>query len=229
MNEMLRLVTETYKPPKSGFPGRLNSSGCQGLVRAIRSNLLTETADLDMNNAQPRCVVWACKQFGIPAPHFEYYVNHRDEPDGMLQRIMHEMDVSKGKAKQLVIITLTDSKQLRAKSPYLKKLDAEAKEIQVALMSRPELQWILSYCKADNQAGSFMSHLYHFIECKLLMRVCAMLYEEYNLDVAALVFDGLNLADKTKHGDQAILDRAHAVCERGGRTGHQHAMGVERA
>ena len=53
------IVTETYNPPKSGFPGRLNSSGCQGLVRALRSNFLKDTADLDMNNAQPRVVVWA--------------------------------------------------------------------------------------------------------------------------------------------------------------------------
>jgi hypothetical protein len=207
------VVTETYRPPKSGFPGRLHSSGAQGLVRAIRSNLLNETADLDMNNAQPRCVVWACKQFDIPAPLFEHYVKNRDGDNGMLQRIMDENGVSKGRAKQLVIITLTDSKKMRTSNEYLKKLDAEAKEIQAALMSRPKLQWIMRYCKADNRPGSFMSHFYHFIECKLLMRVHRMLMDEFSLKTAALVFDGLNIADKTKHGDQAILDRARAVCE----------------
>ena len=207
------IVTETYNPPRSGFPGRLHSNGCQGLVRALRSNFLKETADLDMNNAQPRVVVWACKQFGIPVPQFEHYINNRDGPNGMQQRIMDEAGVSNGKAKQLVIVALTDNKKVRTSSPYLKKLDVEAKEIQNALMAKPELQWILPYCKEDNKAGSFMSHLHFFVESKLLNRVHCMLVNEFKLAVAALVFDGLNIADKSKHGDQAILDRARAVCE----------------
>jgi hypothetical protein len=204
------IVTETYRPPKSGFPGRLQSPGCQGLVRALRSNFLKDTADLDMNNAQPRCVVWACKEFGIPCAQFAFYVARRDD---MVSRIMDELGVSKAKAKQLVIITLTYSKKLRTRSVYLKKLDDEAKEIQTALMARQELQWILAYCKEDNRAGSFMAHLYHFIECKLLLRVYRMFVEEIGIGVAALVFDGLNVKDKSKHGNQAILDRARAVCE----------------
>lgn len=208
------VVTECYRPPKSGFPGRLNSAGCQGLVRAIRSNLLKETADLDMNNAMPRCIVWWCKQFGVPATRWKHYVDHRDGPDGMLQRVVDETGVSKGMAKQQAIIFLTDGRACRtSRSPYLKKLDAEAKAIQAALMARPELRWILPYCKRDNREGSFMSHLYHFIENRLLMRVHRMLVEERRVAVAALVFDGLNVMDKSKHGDQAILDRAHAVCE----------------
>ena len=208
------IVTETYRPPmKSGFPGRLNSSGCQGLVRALRSNILKDTADLDMNNAQPRVVVWACKQWRIPCPQFEFYINNRDGLNGMLQRIMDETSLSKGKAKQSPIITLTSRKKLRTSSPYLKNLDAEAKEIQKALMARVELQWILPSCKDDNKAGSFMSHLYFFIESQLLMRVYRMLVDEFGLSVALLVFDGLNITDKSKHGDQAILDRARAVCE----------------
>ena len=208
------VVTESYYPPKSGFPGRLNSpGGCQGLVRAVRSNLLKETADLDMNSAMQRAIVWACKQFGILVGQFEFYIHNRDGPNGMLQRIMDEHNVSKGKAKQLGIMTLTSSEKLRTRSAYLKKLDVEAKEMQAALMVRPELQWILPYCKEDNRAGSFMCHLYHFIECKLLMRVCDMLVNEMGIAVAALVFDGLNVADKSKHGDQAILDRARAACE----------------
>ena len=40
-----------------------------------------------------------------------------------------------------------------------------------------------------------------------------MLVDEFGVDVAAIVFDGLNIADKSKHGNQQILDRASAVCE----------------
>ena len=208
------VVTEIYRSPRSGFPGRLHSSsGCQGLVRALRSNLLKETADIDMNCGMPRCILWACKHFDILVPQLEFYIENRNGSDGMSQRIMDEAGVSKGKAKQLFIMTLTNGKKLRTSSTYLKKVDAENKETQVALMSRPELKWILPYCKADNRAGSFMSYLYYYIECKLLVRVHRMFTEEINLPVATLLFDGMNVADQSKHGDQVILDRASAVCE----------------
>ena len=207
------VVAETYRPPRSGFPGRLSSPGCQGLIRALRSNFLRETADLDMNNAQSRCIVWLCRQFGIAAPLFEEYVANRDGELGMLQRIVEGVRVPKGKAKQLVIITLTSNTPIGTRCAYLHKLDVEAKQIQRALMKRPELQWILPFCKKDNVAGSFVSHLYHFIECKLLLRVQGMLVNEFRISVAALDFDGLNVDDKSWHDNQAVLDRARDVCE----------------
>ena len=47
-------VKETYSQTHNGFPGRMYSAnGCQGLVRAVRSNLLKETLDMDMVNGQP--------------------------------------------------------------------------------------------------------------------------------------------------------------------------------
>ena len=205
------IVTETYSQPKSGFPGRYyNSNGCQTLVRAVRSNVLKETADVDMNNGQPRCIVYTCKVFGFAAPQWNYYINNRPE---VIRQIMEDDGVSKGKAKQRVIITLTDCKKLRTKSAFLKELDSEAKEIQKRLMAVPALQWILPFCKEDNKAGSFMSQLYHFIECKLLMCVRQMLVDEFDLDIAALVHDGLNITDKSNHDREDILKRARDICE----------------
>jgi len=206
------IVTEIYKSPKSGYPGRLYSgSGCQSLVRAIRSNILEETADLDMNNAMPRCVVWVSSQFKIHCPQFAHYVENRDV---VLQSIAEEANVSKVKAKQLLIMSLTTSTFLKTRSGQLRKLDYEAKEIQKQLMCRPELQWILPFCKdQENKPGSFMALFYNFIECKLLMRVSTMLVDQLGIDVSTFIFDGLNIADKTKHGNQEILDRASAACE----------------
>ena len=207
------IVTEKYASPKNGFPGRLYSPGCQGLCRPVRSNLLSETADMDMSMAMPRILLWVCSQFSIHSPHLEYFVAHRDGPGGMLQRLMDEMNVTKAKAKQLSNIPWTMGESMRTSNKYLKAMDKEAKSVQQALMARPELQWIIPLCKEGNRPGSFISHLFHWIECKLLVRVYRMLIDELKIPVAALVFDGLNLADKTKYGDQTILDRAHAVCE----------------
>ena len=47
-------VTEQYAPAKNGFPGRLMSSGLQGLQGQIRANLLAETADIDMRRRGTR-------------------------------------------------------------------------------------------------------------------------------------------------------------------------------
>lgn len=52
-------------------------------------------------------------------------------------------------------------------SPDFKKLDKEAKEVQQKLIQVPELQWIKPFCKEDNRRGSFISHLFQWIECKL--------------------------------------------------------------
>ena len=206
------VVTETYRSSK-GFPGRLYSSnGCQGLVRAVRSNMLSETADADMRNGQPTVVVYTCRNLdAIKTPTFEDYVENRDN---RLPQIMKEAGVSKGKAKQLVIMTLTSEKLLKTRSAYLNKLDHEAKRIQVALMARPDLQWILPFCKnPENIAGSFMSLLYQFVENKLLMCCFDMLTKD-GIGVSALVFDGMNLTDGRHHGDEELLDRLHNACER---------------
>ena len=98
------VVTEKYSPPKSGFPGRLHSAGCQGQVRAIRSNVLEETSDLDMKSSMPKSIGWTCSEFGVLTPWLTYYINNTD---AALAQIMEDMRVSRGKAKQLVITMLT--------------------------------------------------------------------------------------------------------------------------
>eukprot|EP00966_Prymnesium_polylepis_P158562 3665374-Prymnesium_polylepis.1 len=148
---------------------------------------------MDMSMAMPRILLWACRQFQIPTPQLQYFVAHRDGPGGMLQRLMDESNVTKARAKQLTNIPWTMGESMRTSNQYLKSIDKEAKSVQQALMARPELLWILPYCKEANPT-------------------CTRI-PELKIPVAALVFDGLNIADKTKHGDQTILDRAHAVCE----------------
>ena len=58
-----------------------------------------------------------------------------------------------------------------------------------------------------------MSRLYHFAERKLLACVCDML-ERDGIRIAALVFDGTNIADKSQHGNQTILDNARDACDK---------------
>ena len=207
-------VTEQYSPAKNGFPGRLTSAGLQGLQGQIRANLLADTADIDMSMCMHRILLWVCKQFGIDTPQLENYIRYRDGPDGMLQRVMDEANVDKAKAKELCTMAYTSAKPINVPmSPYFKGIDKEAKTIQKELMQLPVLQWIVPSCKEDNRPGSFIAHLFQWIECKLVVPVSQLVSAEFNTPIAALVFDGFNVANGSLHGEQAVLDRAHAACE----------------
>ena len=65
--------------------------------------------------------------------------------------------------------------------------------LQKELMKKKK-KWILDYCKDDNKPGSFIAHLYQFIEAKLINAVQKML-ERKGHKVAALV-----LTASTRHG-----------------------------
>ena len=212
------IVAVECRPSANGFPGRLYSK-LAGLCGPIRANLLEESADIDMSMAQLRIVRWVCNHCPsqqMPTPMLDYLIANRDGDNGMIRRLMDETGCSKGKAKSEYIAAFNSGKpRNHIKSDFYKKVDTEAKEIQRFLMARPELQWILQYCKDGDGgiAGSFMAHLFHWVECKLLAAVSGVISAEFSVAIAALVFDGFNIADASLHGNQAVLDRAHSVCE----------------
>ena len=88
------------------------------------------------------------------------------------------------------------------KGDFYQKFDTEAKMIQEKLMARDELKWIMPYCgdANNNEPGSFIAHLYQFIEGKLVLAVSSAIRDEFNAKIAAIIFDGFNIADKSLHG-----------------------------
>ena len=207
------VLEEWYRPPANGFPGSLHSaSGLAKCVGAVRSNFLQETADMDMSSAQNRCVRFWCHFFDIPCKELDHILKHYNGRECVLQRLQDEMGVTKAKAKSLIIMAWTTGSPLRTSNRALQKIDKEAKLAQTRLISQTKLKFILPYTKSCNRAGSFISQLYHFTVSKLLLRVKRM-FEDDGIAVAALVFDGLNIADKSLHGDKTILFRAKAACD----------------
>ena len=209
------VIKELYEPPSSGFPGRLyNHKGAQSLYRPLRAHILAETADLDQSCAMQRILLWTCKQFGLFAPYLGQYVEQRDEK---LLRAMQTLSITRSAAKQRFQIAWTSCKRLRGAKDddFLRLYDEEAKRLQGKLVQIDALQWILPFCDEanGNLAGSFIAHVFQFVESRLT----ACVYEELQregFEVAALIFDGLHLADGALFGSPAILDRAHAACER---------------
>ena len=85
----------------------------------------------------------------------------------MLQYVMDNANVTKGKAKELYTMAYTSARPINVPNcPRFKQLDKEAKEIQQQLMRVPQLHWMLPFCKEDNRPGSFVAHLFQWIECK---------------------------------------------------------------
>ena len=67
----------------------------------------------------------------------------------MLQRLSDEFSVTLAEAKNLFTIAYTTANRVRINgdSSYFANFDTEAKRVQIALMWRPELSWILPGCK----------------------------------------------------------------------------------
>ena len=199
-------VFERVQPSMSGFPARFYSMVAQ-LWRPIRANVLEHTADMDMSIAMQRSIRWVCLLFDKECGALTHYVEHRPE---VLQKFMDDMGHTRERAKEAFQIPLTNSQPMRGvKNEFHKRYDAECKRIQQELMKVPELQWMLPHCKESNRAGSFISHLYQFIESKLLMAVAS----RAAAPVFGYIYDGLNLADKSLFDTQPPLDEARNICE----------------
>lgn len=199
-------VFERVQPSMSGFPARFYSLVAK-LYRPVRANVLENTADMDMSIAMQRCISWVCNVFDVECGVLTYYIDHRED---VLQQYMDDTGHARHRAKEAFQIPLTWSQTMRGvKNDFHKRYEAERKRIQQALMKVPELQWMLGHCKEDNRVGSFISHLYQFIESKLVMAVAS----RSPSPVHGYIFDGLNLADKSLFGTQPPLDEAHAICE----------------
>jgi hypothetical protein len=162
---------------------------------------------MDMSIAMQRSIRWVCVLFDVECGALTYYIEHRAE---VLQKYMDDMGHTRERAKEAFQIPLTWSQPMRGvRNEFHRRYDAECKRIQQELMNVPELQWMLEHCKEDNRAGSFISHLYQFVESKLVMAVAS----RTTSPVYGYIYDGLNLADKSLFETQPPLDEARAICE----------------
>jgi hypothetical protein len=205
-------LRETYEPQRDGFPGRLYArNGVQTLMSAFRSTLLESTADVDMSMAMHRVLKLVCNNFDIPSPVLDEYIQGRD---GRLQELMDASGMSKDKAKQLFTQIWTNCNYYNQykRHEFLMRSDKEAKEVQKQLMEVDELKWILPSCKEKNRPGSFIAHLYQWIESKLVLCAHNKLVENGH-EVATIIFDGMNLVNGKLDGDKPILALLQDACE----------------
>jgi len=186
----------TYKYSKNRKDGRMfGINSIQGVNGFVRNFLLddNEFKDLDIINAHPVFALNICKEHDIACPYLSDYVNNRSK---ILEDIMEVEDITKGEAKEKVLIMMNShNKKIPTKYKWLKGFKNEMYEIRENLIKIDDFQYILKYIDeedANNLEGKFFNHILCIEENKvlqLLIKKC----EKMNLKIFSLMFDGLVL------------------------------------
>jgi hypothetical protein len=186
----------TYRYSKNRKDGRMfGINSIQGVNGFVRNFLLddNEFKDVDIINAHPTILLNVCKEHDIACPYLSDYVNNRSK---ILEDIMEAEDITKGEAKEKVLIMMNShNKKIPTKYKWLKGFKNEMYEIRENLIKIDDFQHILKYIDeedANNLEGKFLNHILCIEENKIL-QILINKCEKLNLKIFALMFDGLVL------------------------------------
>jgi hypothetical protein len=186
----------TYRYSKNRKDGRMfGINSIQGVNGFVRNFLLddNEFKDVDVINAHPTILLNICKEHDIACPYLSDYVNNRSK---ILEDIMECEDITKGEAKEKVLIMMNShNKKIPTKYKWLKGFKNEMYEIRENLIKIDDFQYILKYIDeedANNLEGKFLNHILCIEENKIL-QILINKCEKLNLKIFALMFDGLVL------------------------------------
>ena len=166
--------------------------GIQNMSRRIRHTICKDSmVDIDMKNAHPTLLSWYCHKHGIKCEALDDYIKRR-EP--MLQDLMNCRRITRDEAKKL-LLAIVNGKQINLQPddpPWLISYYIRMRNIISAVVQlNPEVYALAKQSKYDNNLeGSTINHMLCKLENKALMAVFDYLNGK-NIEVAALVFDGL--------------------------------------
>lgn len=179
--------------------GRLyvKTFGIQTLKKRIRGFLASDFYnDYDMSNAHPTILLHLVSKY-IPSkktPYLRKYVNERD------------FFLSKGVAKNDVLIAMNKAKPMITSNHFLEGIDKEFKDIQRILYDETpeELKGFEHYkgLNKKNVKGSFLNILCCIFEKRILLNAVKQFNES---QVGALMFDGLFI-DKNLN-EKEVIDK----------------------
>lgn len=185
-----------YKYSKNRKDGRMfGINSIQGVNGFVRNFLLDDNKfkDVDVINAHPTFLLNICKEHDIACPYLSDYVNNRSK---ILEDIMEAEDITKGEAKEKVLIMMNShNKKIPTKYKWLKGFKNEMYEIRKNLIKIDDFQHILKYIDeedANNLEGKFLNHILCIEENKVL-QILIKECEKLKLKIFALMFDGLVL------------------------------------
>jgi hypothetical protein len=198
----------TYRYSKNRKDGRMfGINSIQGVNGFVRNFLLDDNKfkDVDVINAHPTILLNICKTHDLACPYLSDYVNNRSK---ILEDIMEAEDITKGEAKEKVLIMMNShNKKIPTKYKWLKGFKNEMYEIRENLIKIDDFQHILKYIDeedANNLEGKFLNHILCIEENKVL-QILIKECEKLNLKIFALMFDGLVLYNDDDF-DEDILE-----------------------
>jgi hypothetical protein len=175
-----------------GVCGRLFSYGSiQSIWGKYRGLLLRNTTtDIDMKNAHPVILRYICLKHGIPCPHLEYYINHRDECLSQFE--------NKDIGKTAYLKATNSDKHVKGYGwdipSQLKDYDKEMKVIQKKLIEIQDYKLLIDTVPIDkrgyNYNGSAINRILCYYENEILHHAIHIIRTE-NIEIAVLMFDGL--------------------------------------
>jgi hypothetical protein len=159
----------------------------QCLQSKIRGFLMSHTTDIDMKNAHPVILKYVCSLHKIQCPNLDYYIANRDT-------ILSEFD-DRNEGKTAFLKAVNDNKPNRKISNRtFKKFEKEMRELQDLILSIPEYQDIKNSVpenKKYNWNGSAINRILCMYENKILQSCISAINQKNNIEICALMFDGL--------------------------------------
>ncbi|RZK02636.1 MAG: hypothetical protein EOO46_18415 [Flavobacterium sp.] len=154
-NEKENVFEVTYKQARTGY-GRVfpqESLGLTSMRKSIRNAMIKDYYyDFDLSNAHPCIVLAICEEHNLPCKYVREYVNNREE---VLENIMNHYDVSRNKAKKLMLCfmftgsvlgwKLEEKVNKKQDLPYLEKFTREL--MSIARGIRPENETMYETCR----------------------------------------------------------------------------------
>ena len=181
-------VSRTYKYSDSMETlGRLCSNGMQGVKKIFRGFLMSDTTDIDMDNAHPVILSYICKKHDIPCENLDYYNANRDDV------LSSYPDKTRAEAKTHFLKCINNDKHNKNdKHVFYRKWDNEIKRIQFALSNLSEYNKICETVPDSrdyNVKGSQISRILGTYEDKILHVVLDTMKKK-EIEVAVLMYDG---------------------------------------
>ena len=121
----------------------------QSIKKQIRGFLCSGlTTDIDMENAHPMILYHLCTKYKIHCFNLATYCKNRED---CLKQITQDLNISREKAKKLLLTSTNMGKPIKTKSAFVKAYDAEMKTIHTKLLDVEDYQYLKEFANEDKQ------------------------------------------------------------------------------
>jgi hypothetical protein len=207
-------IRRIYAKPQS-TPGEVDSRlycghSAQSLPGEFRRFFFGDsTTDLDMKNCHPVILRYICWKHRIPSPELNMYITNREE-------ILSGFPDREAAKSMFLAAVNTDKERKSERNKTFRKFDKEMKEIHKQILALAEYKAIVDTVPStsDNKNGSAINRIMCSYEDQVLKVIVGALNQYGGLEIAALMFDGLNIYGTEHAGNDSLLEFVQSEIEK---------------